>query len=99
MGTNYSVEIGALDPVHLGKKSAGWSFLFRGQKQWEQGHAFSNWIMLATMGPITDEYGRTVELIDLLEIIIRARDARKHEDSGVHVYTNCGFEFTDSEFC
>lgn len=104
MGTNYYVQIpGAGAPIHLGKQSAGWVFLFRAQPQWRPHQAFCSWVTLAEMGDITDEYGRPVELGKLIQDVIYSymREGAQHHEAapGQPVYTNHGFQFSTADFC
>lgn len=104
MGINYEVTIpGASEPVHLGKMSAGWVFLFRAQPQWNPADAFSSWVLLATMGTVQDEYGNEIEFQKLLQDIMysyqRTGAQRATDDPRSPVFENHGFVFCESEFC
>lgn len=73
MGTNFYVETQmtemvycnscghetGVEPVvlHLGKSSAGWSFLFKMEDGDTVETAYENWLQRLTLGQITDEYG------------------------------------------
>jgi hypothetical protein len=104
MGTNYALTFpGASEPVHLGKMSAGWVFLFRARPEWTPEKAFINWVMLAEMGEIVDEYSRAVDLGQLLQDVVYSymREGAQHHEAapGFPVYTNHGFEFSTAYFC
>lgn len=86
MGTNY--EYGTSDGglLHVGKKSAGWTFHFRGYRG---GHrelvSLADWADLfrTTNGVLTDEYGRTIEdpLQFLAELERPTLEQQESEDS------------------
>lgn len=105
MGTNYYVEIpGAAEPAHLGKSSGGNPFSFYAQPQWDPRQAFSSWVLLATMGEITDEYGRTVAFADLFQRVMKSYADRRVGAMDVYIdhheaYINHGFHFYPREFC
>ena len=65
MGTNYYIETDKTEPIHIGKKSAGWTFYFHGPVLGEgQVRTAEQWRFL-TMSPkvtIRDEYGSIIDL-------------------------------------
>lgn len=84
MGTNYYVDEPPTcnnpahsDTSHIGKHSGGWQFLFhsvpeKGLTSWGQ------WRAHLKGKVIHDEYGRTVSLTRLTEIIEAAKGKRDH---------------------
>ncbi|WP_407563309.1 hypothetical protein [Streptomyces sp. 184] len=90
MGTNYYVQTpacenacehcGQTERIHLGKSSIGWRFHFQAYPDWPRGDAFNRWLQLAISGPISDEYGKTVVLPDLLSLIYNKSEHRSHSD-------------------
>lgn len=100
MGTNYDVTFPDREPVHLGKQSAGWTFLFRADPAWPQEEALARWHDLATSGEIRDEYGHPVTMEWLLESIAYAqqREGAQRDHHGSFIDPS-GYEFIASEFC
>jgi hypothetical protein len=117
MGTNYYVRTPGCDNacdhcaesrlIHLGKTSGGWRFSFQADPTWPRDRAFTEWQRLAGSGPIEDEYGLTVTLPELLDLIDQKRGGRSHlapqPDLGVYRpsdgwFTNDGHEFGTRDF-
>lgn len=78
MGTNYYfqyyTENGRAKDLHIGKKSAGWQFSFRGycRKSFEREiKSFADWKLLFSSleGEIFNEYDEKISLKDFLKIV------------------------------
>ena len=95
MGTNYYVEIPeckccghAPDPVHVGKSSGGWKFLFAR-------HDDLGLISKATWceylhkhnGKTRDEYGGEISSFDLVSLIEKEQE---NDLTGLNCYEICG---------
>lgn len=80
MGTNYYFEenkcesCGKADhKLHIGKSSAGWTFVFSGTdliKSWEEWERY----LTRNKGRIVDEYGQELDLKNLKDIIFNRGD-------------------------
>jgi hypothetical protein len=97
MGTNFYVHVpGEREPWHLGKRSAGWPFLFHAESYWRESMALRLWLARAFSGVVKDEYGRRMELADLyMQILDTMNDTNLHPGA----YVNAGFQFMTGEFC
>lgn len=101
--------------VHIGKSSMGWKFLHRAYRDLHHSDVplteeitdRASWLRLITLGPITDEYGRGISKVELLELIAAKQTGighgtpRARELGGVpsHCdFTADGFDFCDAEF-
>ncbi len=123
MGTNYYLiktlkHEGACDHcpegdvqrIHLGKSSIGWKFLFYADPAWGQEYALSQWLQqVEGADHIESQYGRSIELADLLALVMMKQgdrcalvnDGRDISGPGYAVgsrYHNCGFDFDSREF-
>ena len=112
MGTNYYVQTPACagacehcaqsERVHLGKSSVGWKFLHAAQEGWTPQDAHRRWLELAASGPVTDGYGDTVDLADLLDFIGRKQENPRNKRSADEGYgyflSDDGYDFCDRIF-
>lgn len=85
MGTNYSWmrnhcdKCGRHDLVHIGKKSVGWQFSFRGYKpdQWNPdavvAMSFEDWKKLLSGQTVVSEYGEKETCEEFIEWVTKAR--------------------------
>lgn len=78
MGTNFYVDSRDRRGWHLGKRSAGWPFLFHADNDWPEHQAVERLAeILNTDGMvIKDEYGRKIPRADFLVMVYRS-----YEDS------------------
>lgn len=112
MGTNYyavSTTPTIRSPIHIGKSSAGWKFLFHRVSCWDNWvderpiNTFPQWKeFLETHTKsnrivIMDEYDRQVELEDLLDLIERKQQEHNPEDFRWSDNID-GYRFTSGEF-
>ena len=84
MGTNYYLHPrpdGPFEPLHIGKSSAGWCFSLHVMPE-ESIHDLDDWrILWESPGAcIKDEYGRTVSIADMEEIITKRSWAKLPRD-------------------
>ena len=112
MGTNYyavrnrpTIE----EPIHIGKSSLGWKFLFQAQNNnwnnppviWNTYEQVCDWLKKYTVETaeyvIIDEYDKTITYDKFLELVKNKQDIENPDN-----FTNCrnvnGYRFTDSEF-
>lgn len=113
MSTNYYLTQPCTDacahcgaePLHIGKRSSGWSFTFqahediRSRAQWEETIAASD-------GVIVDEYGTEKTLDELREIIDSTRGGHTEKTVGITVFGSErhftdpeGWDFLNVDFC
>lgn len=115
MSTNYYLpqdcsapcEHCSTDELHIGKKSTGWTFSFRGhpslgirsRKDWEQ--------QVSKAGSVRDEYGRTLTPAEFWDVVDSTRASRSNKmpplsrvgnDQGNYADPE-GWDFADYEFC
>ena len=93
MSTNFYVytgqptceHCGRPDPdaneFHLGKRSAGWRFLYHAESGWPIEDAYRLWLDTLRRGEIRDEYGRVYTTEEMLEVIA---DLAGNEPHDVH---------------
>lgn len=109
MGTNYYVvrTRPTIDrPIHIGKSSYGWKFLFQEQEDlwndppvsWHSWKDVIKWLTEFTMDNkdyvIIDEYDHTVDLSDFIDLVESKQGERASE------YSKCvdGYRFTEGDF-
>lgn len=95
MSTNYELrtnicgQCNRYDEYHIGKLSAGWTFLFHGEKEQNTGltpqdvaiQSFEDWIPFLKHGKIFDEYGMWCQYDDFLALVQELScNARRHAD-------------------
>lgn len=103
MGTNYYVHSEYRDGWHLGKRSAGWPFLFHAQNNWDPRRFMESWLeTLSVPGArIEDEYGREIGFSDFMLMIIDTYDKYEHQvhPRSVRDGRASRFQFMYGEFC
>ena len=117
MGTNY-YEVrnrpSQMEPIHIGKSSFGWMFLFQRQNddwrdvpvEWNTYNQVKDWLKKYTVDDpkyvIIDEYDEIVpfeKFIDLVEWKQNDPDCRKNPDNFSYDVKNVdGYRFTDGDF-
>ena len=109
MGTNYYAvkkKPTIVEPLHIGKSSCGWKFLFHEVNKYNsfdddlEIHTFEQWKeFLETNDEIVilDEYDREVPVKEFLELI-----EEKQKENNVKNFVDCknvnGYRFTDGDF-
>ena len=115
MGTNYYVvpnRPSIEEPIHIGKSSMGWMFLFHDVNEpyrdipivWHSYEEVKNWLQKYTVDTdeyvILDEYDRVVSLDELINRIQEKQISCKNNPNN---FTHCrnvnGYRFYDGEFC
>ena len=106
MGTNYylvnrcSCGEAVKDKIHLGKSSAGWSFMFRGYKKYEedlpygdQVTNYSEWEDLITQSTweVEDEYMRGIDSLEFIEYA-KNMQGKHHAESTEGRYAPASFD-------
>ena len=93
------------DPIHIGKRSSGWTFQFRLYDTEEEGPTtISSWLARIGIfeGFIQDEYKNTITLEDFyLNLLLDGLDPTNKplfKAAGNHA-VNCKFAASRSEFC
>lgn len=110
MGTNYYVvkrKPTITEPLHIGKSSAGWRFLFhevnKGSTDFDYDleiHTFEQWRDFLKNNKeivILDEYDREVDVNELLKLIEDKQNINNLEDF-LHSKNVNGYRFSDSNF-
>lgn len=112
MGTNYYVKEPKCEccghkkkELHIGKKSAGWSFLFHAT---EELTSWESWYFFLIDKQIVDEYGRAVSLEDFSAMVRSTANDRNHtayclDHHSEHVASYCfldpeGYSFSKCNF-
>lgn len=116
MGTNYYVvpnRPSVETPVHIGKSSIGWTFLFQSQNDtwheppivWNTYKQVHDWLYEYTVQSndyvIMDEYDRIISFSDFIELV-EEKQQDEHNLSNPHLYEYCrnvdGYRFSDEWF-
>ena len=113
MGTNYYAvksKPTICDPIHIGKSSFGWKFLFHRVDKWdnwvtnESLYTYPQWEKFLTEQTqngnivIMDEYDEVVELEFLLNLIAN-KQKENNKDDFTYSDNIDGYRFTSGEFC
>lgn len=115
MGTNYYVvpnRPSIEEPVHIGKSSMGWMFLFQDANEpygkvpivWHTYEEVKDWLYRHTVESeqyvIIDEYDKIVDFDELIDLIERKQEQSKDNlDNFVHCRNVGGYRFEEGEFC
>ena len=115
MGTNYYVvpnRPSVETPIHIGKSSMGWMFLFHDVNEpygdvpivWHSYEEVKNWLQKYTVDTdeyvILDEYDRVVSLDELINRIQEKQISCKNNPDNFTFCRNVnGYRFDDREFC
>lgn len=110
MSTNYYYtwqNNGVSTKIHIGKRTAGWVFLFRAYPDQEL-KSFAQWLhfMALNDGTIFDEYGSVVDFVDFCKIVYDQKKEKKHKEAAFKAKTgdysfyedDAGYEFCLEEF-
>ena len=118
MGTNYYAVRNrptTYNPIHIGKSSIGWMFLFQTQNEtwndppvvWNTFNQLKDWLKKYTVDSkeyvIIDEYDKIVSFDDFVELVENKQNdehCRGNPDNfSYHTKNVDGYRFTDEEFC
>jgi hypothetical protein len=110
MGTNYYVtskEPTIRTPIHIGKSSIGWKFLFHEVDAWENWidgtsiYTYPQWVTFLENNKdiivIMNEYDEVVELEELLAIVEK-KQCCENDNNFTHAKNIDGYRFTDGDF-
>jgi len=109
MGTNYYAvkkKPTIVEPLHIGKSSYGWKFLFHEVNKYNsfdddlEIHTFEQWKeFLETNDEIVilDEYDRKVSVKEFLELI-EEKQKENNEENFAYCKNVNGYRFTDGDF-
>lgn len=113
MGTNYYAvpnRPSVTEPIHIGKSSYGWKFLFQRQNDkwnkppvvWNTYGQVLDWLYKYTVESpiyvIMDEYDKIISLDDFIDLVDSKQDV-ENEDNFTWADNVDGYRFTDGEFC
>ena len=115
MGTNYYVvpnRPSIEKPIHIGKSSMGWMFLFQDANEpyrdipiiWHSYWEVKDWLYRNTVERsfyvIMDEYDEIVPFDELIDLIEHKQEQFKdNPDNFTHCRNVDGYRFTEGEFC
>ena len=112
MGTNYYAVRNrptTHDPIHIGKSSIGWRFLFQRQNEkysepqviWNTYEQVRDWLKKYTVDSneyvIMNEYDEIVSFDDLMELI-EAKQSEENTDNFAYAENVNGYRFTGEWF-
>lgn len=112
MGTNYYAVRNrptTREPIHIGKSSWGWKFLFQAHNDtweeppvvWNTYEQVTDWLKKYTVDTqefvIMDEYDRIVSFDDFIEMVKDKQNENNPDDFRYSKNVN-GFRFDDREF-
>lgn len=115
MGTNYYVvpnrpSIG--EPIHIGKSSMGWMFLFQDANEpyrevpvvWHTYEEVKDWLYKYTVKSqiyiILDEYDEIVDFDEFIDLIERKQERFKdNPDNFTYCRNVGGYRFMEGDFC
>jgi len=104
VGVNYYYREGVCpscghyeDALHIGKKSVGWCFVFRG---YSGKRSMIDWLQFLKKGRghIYGDYNRKVSLKDFMEMVV-ASQKEKHPSEAGYREDEFGYVFIDRDFC
>ena len=115
MGTNYYVvpnRPSIEKPIHIGKSSMGWMFLFQDVNEpygdipivWHTYEEVKDWLHKNTFNypkyVIIDEYDEIIPYHDFIELVERKQEQFKdNPDNFTHCRNVNGYRFESGEFC
>ena len=113
MGTNYYVTRNrptVESPIHIGKSSIGWMFLFETQNKpfleppvvWNSYSELIKWLTEYVEKQkeyvIIDEYDQLYSLEEFVDLV-KSKQKEKNPDNFVYAKNVDGYRFVDDEFC
>lgn len=115
MGTNYYVvpnRPSIAEPIHIGKSSMGWMFLFHDVCEpyggvpiiWHSYDEVEDWLHQNTVDSndyvIIDEYDEIIPFNDFIELVARKQEQFKdNPDNFTYCRNVNGYRFEDRGFC
>lgn len=115
MGTNYYVvpnRPSIEEPIHIGKSSMGWMFLFHDVNEpygdvpivWHSYGEVKDWLHRNTVDlnnyVIINEYDEIIPFDDFIELVARKQEQSKdNPDNFAHCRNVNGYRFEEGEFC
>ena len=115
MGTNYYVvpnRPSIAEPIHIGKSSMGWMFLFQDASElyrevpvvWHCYEDVEDWLYRHTVESeqyvIIDEYDEIISFDDFIELVARKQEQFKDNPDNFRYCRNVGgYRFEEGEFC
>lgn len=115
MGTNYYVvpnRPSITEPIHIGKSSMGWMFLFQDISEpyrevpvvWHCYEDVEDWLYRHTVESeqyvIIDEYDEIISFDDFIELVAHKQEQFKdNPDNFTYCRNVNGYRFTEGEFC
>lgn len=115
MGTNYYVvpnRPSIAEPIHIGKSSMGWMFLFQDVCEpyrnvpviWHSYDEVEDWLHQNTVDSndyvIINEYDEIIPFDDFIELVARKQEQFKdNPDNFTHCRNVNGYRFEEGEFC
>ena len=109
MGTNYYVvrkKPSIREPLHIGKSSAGWRFLFHEVNKYNdfdddlEIHTFEQWKDFLENNNdilILDEYDKEISVKDFLELV-KEKQKENNENNFEYCKNVNGYRFSDRDF-
>ena len=96
MGTNYfSVDETNNITLHIGKKSAGWQFIFHAHPSMNL-FSYEDWSEYLTSDDtpqiIENEYGERIEAPQFLDLVVKSRKEKSHYDEAIKFSDYCGWK-------
>lgn len=113
MGTNYYAVRNhptVKSPIHIGKSSGGWKFLFASQRdtwndppiEWNTYNQVRDWLKKYTVDSteyvILDEYDDVISYDDFIAMVERKQKEDSNEDDFKYSRNVDGYRFEDGEF-
>ena len=117
MGTNYYAvknRASVTEPIHIGKSSAGWLFLFQSQNDtwndppvvWNTYKQVMDWLKKYTLDSdsyaIVDEYDEIIPFERFKELVDRKQEdehCKSNPDNFEYSRNVDGYRFEDGDFC
>lgn len=108
MGTNYYLKSQPCEscgqcqnPLHIGKSSVGWRFLFRSYTFPLHINCFDDWLLELKNNKklIYNEYNEKIDLYQLLELIESKRNGKSNANRNRSFFQDeKGYDFCSNEF-
>lgn len=115
MGTNYYAvksKPTTREPIHIGKSSLGWMFLFQAQNEvwddppvaWHSFDELKTWLKKYVVEEgsyvILDEYDEVISYDDFISMVEEKQKADRNNPENFEFCENVnGYRFMDQEFC
>ena len=114
MGTNYYVvpnRPSVVEPIHIGKSSVGWMFLFHDVDElyydvpivWHSYEEVKDWLYKYTVEfksyVIINEYDEIISFDDFIELVEYKQQFKDNPDNFTYCRNVNGYRFDEREFC